>query len=209
MIETVYKAAKTRKVSEAFLFYVLDNISEKPEESYLDVLLKWNPAATLLHVIRSNLKGGIQAINERLSPKVLPDERERYMIVRKLLKVLRRENKESMSLEASILVNYIDSLCKFKNEKRVFAEITQNKDEYMRITNELVEVMQRHHFQSCLAYLYDLQLRSHEAFDAYSTVYAAYFRKNFARLMAHEHCHGRFMTKIFNLMLQLCIRINQ
>ena len=132
-------------------------------------------------------------------------------MTRKLLKVTRSSEKvvrDSVTLDPRILISYIECLCKFKNEKRVFAELTQYPEEFHNLVEEVLPIIEKYEYRSCLGYLYDRQFREKEAFEEYSLVYAQYFKQNFYKLLNHQHCHGRFMTKIYKNMLQICERLN-
>lgn len=110
-------------------------------------------------------------------------------------------------LSDQILIFYLGCICKFKREKRVFYELTTNEQQYRPVLGEALQLVHQHNYRSCLGYIYEQQLQFPEAFQEYTAVFHEYFSMNFAKLVSHEYCHGRFMARIFHLMLQLCFKI--
>ena len=47
-----------------------------------------------------------------------------------------------------------------------------------------------------------------EAFEFYQLVYNERMDVNVKKLVMVQHCHGRFLRKIFTQMLEICSRIN-
>lgn len=73
----------------------------------------------------------------------------------------------------------------------------------------MAPIMKEYGYKSCMGFIYEQQLKLKEAFSEYQQVYLEYFEDNFKKLISHEYCHGRFMAKIFHIMLDLCFRIKK
>ena len=140
----------------------------------------------------------IDKVNEKINE--VKDSRQKYLIVRKILKMIRAEKQET-KLKDDVMVFYLNCLCKFKKEKRVLVELLENIADYAPIIDKVFPIIEEHRLESCLGYLYELELNYHKAFNSYVIVYNEYFKSNFIKLISFQHCHGRFMGRIYERML--------
>lgn len=105
---------------------------------------------------------------------------------------------------------YIECLCKYKNEKRVYYELVCNINDYYDNIEELINIIKKYNYNSCLGFLEETRKKYEEAYDYYVKVYRHFFfEENYKKLISISHCHGRFMRRIFERMLTLTSVMNK
>lgn len=104
---------------------------------------------------------------------------------------------------------YIECLCKYKNEKRVYYELVCNLNDYYDIIDELVGVIKQYDFNSCLGLLEQARKNYQQAYEYFIKVYRHFFfEENYKKLINFRQCHGRFMRRIFERMLAITSVMN-
>jgi hypothetical protein len=56
-------------------------------------------------------------------------------------------------LSKAVMQFYIECLCKYKNQKRVYYELICNMEDYYDTVQELISIIGKYQFDSCLGLL--------------------------------------------------------